>query len=289
MWWGARARHPRQGWRGALLPQCLPSPRLAGGARERGHCQAAIVCPFHGWSYNLDGKLQGCPSRSPSQARSRGAWAGAARDRDLDGLHLRPSCPAGSRAWPRCWPLIAEVAAYRLEEVKPLVPLSAEEMAVNWKAVRDVDNEGYHVPTAHPSLQASTAIAMSTTRISMAPRAPSRLSTRARAGAGASSSTRRSCRRTRACGEQPSRLALYRGVPQSRLLALSRPGQLLSGISHHHRPHDQRSAGYALPDERREMKLARYSPAASTASPRARIPSSSNGPGNRCSRAATPG
>src|SRR5262249_50045244 len=28
---------------------------------ERGHCQAAIVCPFHGWSYNLDGKLRGVP------------------------------------------------------------------------------------------------------------------------------------------------------------------------------------------------------------------------------------
>ena len=28
---------------------------------ERGRCQAAIVCPFHGWSYNLDGKLRGMP------------------------------------------------------------------------------------------------------------------------------------------------------------------------------------------------------------------------------------
>ena len=42
----------------------------------------------------------------------------------------------------------------------------------------------------------------------------------------------------RASGEQPARLALYWGLPQSRLLALSRPGQLLSGFSHHHRPHD---------------------------------------------------
>ena len=26
-------------------------------------------------------------------------------------------------------------------------------MPVNWKSVRDVDNEGYHVPVAHPALQ----------------------------------------------------------------------------------------------------------------------------------------
>ena len=28
-----------------------------------------------------------------------------------------------------------------------------DELPVNWKAVRDVDNEGYHVPRAHPGLQ----------------------------------------------------------------------------------------------------------------------------------------
>ena len=27
-----------------------------------------------------------------------------------------------------------------------------EEVNANWKCVRDVDNEGYHVPMAHPGL-----------------------------------------------------------------------------------------------------------------------------------------
>src|SRR3546814_13230237 len=31
----------------------------------KGHCRSALVCPFHGWSYNLDGTL-----RSPTQPAS---------------------------------------------------------------------------------------------------------------------------------------------------------------------------------------------------------------------------
>ena len=52
-------------------------------------------------------------------------------------------------------PYMAEIAAYRLEEVKPLVPLTAEEMAVNWKAVRDVDNGGYQCPRRIPACRSA--------------------------------------------------------------------------------------------------------------------------------------
>jgi carnitine monooxygenase subunit len=52
-------------------------------------------------------------------------------------------------------PFADEVAAYRPGDL--VVPADdsawSEEIPVNWKAVRDVDNEGYHVPKAHPGLQ----------------------------------------------------------------------------------------------------------------------------------------
>jgi phenylpropionate dioxygenase-like ring-hydroxylating dioxygenase large terminal subunit len=37
--------------------------RVVDGAQ--GHCKGALVCPFHGWVYNLDGSLRG-PSRPES-------------------------------------------------------------------------------------------------------------------------------------------------------------------------------------------------------------------------------
>jgi phenylpropionate dioxygenase-like ring-hydroxylating dioxygenase large terminal subunit len=41
--------------------------------------------------------------------------------------------------------------AYRLREVLPVkTPGWSTDLPVNWKSVRDVDNEGYHVPLAHP-------------------------------------------------------------------------------------------------------------------------------------------
>ncbi|MDX1529428.1 MAG: Rieske (2Fe-2S) protein, partial [Gammaproteobacteria bacterium] len=34
-------------------------------ADDKGRCKSAVVCPFHGWSYNLDGTL-----RQPAQAHT---------------------------------------------------------------------------------------------------------------------------------------------------------------------------------------------------------------------------
>jgi phenylpropionate dioxygenase-like ring-hydroxylating dioxygenase large terminal subunit len=46
----------------------------------------------------------------------------------------------------------AEASGYRLTDIKPYGPQTRDILEVNWKAVRDVDNEGYHVPIAHPAL-----------------------------------------------------------------------------------------------------------------------------------------
>jgi carnitine monooxygenase subunit len=51
-------------------------------------------------------------------------------------------------------PFDADFASYRMREVVPVqVPDWSTELPVNWKSVRDVDNEGYHVALAHPGLQ----------------------------------------------------------------------------------------------------------------------------------------
>ncbi len=50
-------------------------------------------------------------------------------------------------------PFDADFAAWRSEELLPAGDTWTGELPVNWKSIRDVDNEGYHVAMAHPALQ----------------------------------------------------------------------------------------------------------------------------------------
>ena len=52
----------------------------------------------------------------------------------------------------RLAPVEEKVTHYRLSELLPLGSRSVVELPYNWKLIHDVDNEGYHVPSAHPSL-----------------------------------------------------------------------------------------------------------------------------------------
>jgi phenylpropionate dioxygenase-like ring-hydroxylating dioxygenase large terminal subunit len=50
-------------------------------------------------------------------------------------------------------PVEAEIAPYDVGSMVPAYGTWSQETPVNWKSVRDVDNEGYHVAMAHPALQ----------------------------------------------------------------------------------------------------------------------------------------
>jgi carnitine monooxygenase subunit len=121
-----------------------------------GQCKGAMVCPFHGWVYNLDGTLRG-----PARPETFGAM-----DRSQFGLkpvemqifhgfvflRFHPGPQPDVAEW--LAPYAADFAAYRADAILPVtVPQWATTLPVNWKSVRDVDNEGYHVPMAHPALQ----------------------------------------------------------------------------------------------------------------------------------------
>src|SRR5690606_41238088 len=50
-------------------------------------------------------------------------------------------------------PFREELSHYQPETVIPTDGIQSQTSPVNWKSVRDVDNEGYHVAMAHPALQ----------------------------------------------------------------------------------------------------------------------------------------
>lgn len=128
--------------------------RVVDGAE--GSCKGAIVCPFHGWVYNLDGTLRGAARPSTFGEMNRDQFG--LKPIELSIAHgflfIRfkpgPQPPVADLLAP----FAGDFAAYRMTELLPVkTPDWSTELPVNWKSVRDVDNEGYHVALAHPALQ----------------------------------------------------------------------------------------------------------------------------------------
>ncbi len=122
-------------------------------AKESGNCGAVITCPFHGWSYALDGRLQGVPFPKSFGQLDRAALGLKPLDREIwHGMVFIRFKGDGPSIAETLAPIEAEVAPYRLEEMRPFGGPWRMEFEANWKAAVDVDNEGYHVPNAHPGL-----------------------------------------------------------------------------------------------------------------------------------------
>ena len=121
----------------------------------RGVCNKAMVCPYHGWAYNLDGGLRGIANRDTFPPMQAEKWGLKPLEMEIWNGLVFIRFQAGPQ------PSVAEVLARFDDEIAPydlanMVPTDSNSMddllPVNWKSVRDVDNEGYHVRQAHPGL-----------------------------------------------------------------------------------------------------------------------------------------
>jgi phenylpropionate dioxygenase-like ring-hydroxylating dioxygenase large terminal subunit len=114
----------------------------------RGNC-ARIVCPYHAWTYDIDGRLLGAPhmKRTPNfdprehrlpQIRTE-VWEGWI----YVTLNETAAPVADALA-----PLHAVVAPYAMAEY---VPIAMEDYvwSTNWKILAENFMEGYHLPVAH--------------------------------------------------------------------------------------------------------------------------------------------
>ena len=124
-------------------------------AGERGHCERALTCPYHGWSYNFDGSLRGVPAADTfgQLDATRYSLPAVEIDEWMGFVFVRIHADSGPRMSEMMQPFDAEVAHYRPLELHPLVPQWTRTMDVNWKSIRDNDSEGYHVRIGHPGLQ----------------------------------------------------------------------------------------------------------------------------------------
>ncbi|MCI0344428.1 MAG: aromatic ring-hydroxylating dioxygenase subunit alpha [Chloroflexi bacterium] len=129
--------------------------KLLDDAPACGHLGKAVKCPYHSWSYDLEGRLVGTPnvhedeqferSDYPLHAIAVGEHAGfvfvslAEVPQNLE-TALRDSNET-----------IADFERYRMAELR-LARRIVYEVAANWKIVVENYNECLHCPTIHPEL-----------------------------------------------------------------------------------------------------------------------------------------
>lgn len=122
-------------------------------AEQSGHCAKAFICPFHGWSYNLDGSLRNVPKPETFPEFDKADFG--LKSLDLEIWHgmifirFDGSGPSVAELWADAE---EEVGLYRIEDMEVLTETYDAHFNLDWKAVVDVDNEGYHVPIGHPEL-----------------------------------------------------------------------------------------------------------------------------------------
>lgn len=131
--------------------------------RHRGHeilgpgeqrTTSSLRCPYHGWVYDLDGRLRAAPKMSHRT--------------DVNDIALVPVRLEVWRGWvfvavdPAAPPLAEhigdlddQVAAYHPETLVAAAATSYE-VAANWKFIHENYHECYHCPSIHPQLTAVT-------------------------------------------------------------------------------------------------------------------------------------
>jgi choline monooxygenase len=122
-------------------------------AQEKGS-GPVLRCPYHAWTYNLDGTLLGAPEFEGVENWDRGSVCLPQFRVETLGpfvfVNLDPSAPALADV---LGAIPSEIAAIGC----PLDRLRSEErrdyvIECNWKVYIDNYLEGYHLPAAHPSL-----------------------------------------------------------------------------------------------------------------------------------------
>jgi phenylpropionate dioxygenase-like ring-hydroxylating dioxygenase large terminal subunit/AcrR family transcriptional regulator len=122
---------------------------------ERGHCAKFFTCPYHGWSYHLDGRNRSisAPDTFPKFDRSKFGLKPIELEVFQGMVFVRFQAGEPSVA-ERMAPHKAEFEHYRMAEMVPLDDLWVHDVDIDWKNLVENYVEDYHFPMGHPGLSA---------------------------------------------------------------------------------------------------------------------------------------
>jgi phenylpropionate dioxygenase-like ring-hydroxylating dioxygenase large terminal subunit len=120
---------------------------------QRGHCGGRITCPYHAWTYALDGRLVGVPHRETFPEFDTATHGLVAVEQEIFlgfiFVRLEPGLPSVREM---AAPYLDEMSLYRMEELVPQGRVTLRGRLVNWKNVADNYSDGLHIRVAHPGL-----------------------------------------------------------------------------------------------------------------------------------------
>ena len=122
--------------------------------RLSGNCGKRIVCPYHAWSYDLSGNLKHVPGlenfenldlkdhglRIVEQEVFKGFVFAKVLQSDVPSVREQFE------------PYLAEIEPYRFEDLEPLGRVTLRPREVNWKQIADNYVDAMHISVAHPGL-----------------------------------------------------------------------------------------------------------------------------------------
>jgi Rieske 2Fe-2S family protein len=130
--------------RGAELAPCDGAPT--------GHAPGVLRCPYHSWTYGLDGALRRAPFLTDADF-DRAALglheAGLAQWGGFVFVHLEPR--TARPLTEQLGPIPERISRYPLDTLQRAARLTYE-VAANWKVLAENYNECYHCGPVHPEL-----------------------------------------------------------------------------------------------------------------------------------------
>ncbi len=118
-----------------------------------GGCARRLTCPYHGWTYGADGRLIGVPNKEDYVGLDPSDWGLVPIELESWRGFLFVRLEAGGPSVAEMMaPYEAEVAPHRFEHLRAMGRITMRPRDVNWKNVADNYSDALHINVAHPGL-----------------------------------------------------------------------------------------------------------------------------------------
>ena len=122
--------------------------------KNSGNCKKRISCPYHAWGYDLQGNLIKVPHQDEFKELDKSKHGLKPIEMEIfqGFIFVRLISTDGPSVANQFSPYLEEIKPYRFEELEPLGRVTMRHRLVNWKQIADNYVDALHIPVAHPGL-----------------------------------------------------------------------------------------------------------------------------------------